>query len=210
MIRHRTIHRTILSSLCLACIVATSLAAQEEPRRSPPLAVLGGASLAFLGHESGHLAFDLVFHAHPYLLPVHFGPIPFFAIEHRTVSNGREYAIASAGFWVQESMNEWILSRHPRLRSEPHAVLKGMVAFNTIMPIGYSMAAIFRFGPKERDPSSIASSSGLPEPAIGALVLAPALLDGYRYFHPDQKWAAWASRALKVGSVLLVVRAANH
>ena len=194
---------------CLASLAAPRLAAQEH-HALQPLRMLGGASVAFVAHESGHVAFDLLFHAHPYLKPVHFGPIPFFAIDHHTVPDGEEFAIASAGFWVQESMNEWILSRHPRLRSEDRPFLKGMVLFNTVMPAGYSMAAIFRFGPKERDPHSMASSSGISEPLIGAVVLAPALLDGYRYFHPGQRWAAWAARALKAGSILLTIRAATR
>ena len=39
------------------------------------------------------------------------------------------------------------------------------------------------------------------------MLLAPALLeDAYRYYVPGQKWAAWASRAAKVGLVLLIVK----
>ena len=38
------------------------------------------------------------------------------------------------------------------------------------------------------------------------MVLVPALLDAYRYFNPDARWAAWASRGAKMGSVLLVLR----
>ena len=30
------------------------------------------------------------------------------------------------------------------------------------------------------------------------MILAPAVLDGWRYFHPDAKWAVWTSRAVKV------------
>jgi hypothetical protein len=52
----------------------------------------------------------------------------------------------------------------------------------------------------------MASGLGVPEPAIGALVMAPAILDIYRYYRPDSRWAKWATRALAAGSVLLVVR----
>ena len=38
------------------------------------------------------------------------------------------------------------------------------------------------------------------------MLLLPAAFDTYRYFAPDQKWAVWASRAAKVGMVLLVVK----
>jgi hypothetical protein len=44
------------------------------------------------------------------------------------------------------------------------------------------------------------------ERAIGATVLAPAILDAVRYFKPEARWATRASRAAKAGSVLLVIR----
>jgi hypothetical protein len=37
------------------------------------------------------------------------------------------------------------------------------------------------------------------------MVLAPAILDVYRYFNPNARWAAWTSRGVKVGSVALVM-----
>ena len=195
----------------LACVAARTLAAQEQPRHGRPLLSAGGAALAFVAHESGHLGFDYLYHASPYLDDVRFGPIPFFTVNRRhNVTNAQEFTISSAGFWVQEAMNEWILDRHPNLRHEDHPLLKGMVVFNVLMPAGYSMAGLFRFGPPERDPHGMAGASGLPEPVIGAVVLAPALLDGYRYFHPEKRWAAWASRAAKLGSVLLTIRAASR
>jgi hypothetical protein len=46
----------------------------------------------------------------------------------------------------------------------------------------------------------------VPEPFIGAVVLAPAVFDTIRYFKPDATWAKWASRAAKVRSVLLVIK----
>jgi hypothetical protein len=33
-----------------------------------------------------------------------------------------------------------------------------------------------------------------------------AVLDTVRYYRPNARWAAWASRVVKVGMVLLVVR----
>ena len=38
------------------------------------------------------------------------------------------------------------------------------------------------------------------------MILVPAVLDAFRYYHPDARWAAWGSRAAKVGSVALVAR----
>ena len=47
----------------------------------------------------------------------------------------------------------------------------------------------------------MASSRRIDERWIGAIVLAPALLDIYRYFNPDARWATWTSRGVKMGSV---------
>ena len=49
--------------------------------------------------------------------------------------------------------------------------------------------------------------NGIPEPVIGLIVLAPAALDGYRYLHPDAKWAKWASRGAKIAAVALTFAA---
>ena len=56
------------------------------------------------------------------------------------------------------------------------------------------------------DQTGIASSAEIDERWVGAMVLAPAVFDAWRYFRPEAKWAVWASRAAKVGMVLLVVK----
>jgi hypothetical protein len=61
-------------------------------------------------------------------------------------------------------------------------------------------------GPPERDTRGIAASARVDERWVGALVLAPAVLDAWRYYHPDAKWAVWTSRGVKLGMILLVVR----
>ena len=71
---------------------------------------------------------------------------------------------------------------------------------------GYAFVAFARAGPFERDTRGMADSIGVDERAIGAVVLAPAVFDAIRYFKPEARWAMWASRAAKVGSVLLVIK----
>lgn len=168
---------------------------------------LAGAALGLGMHESGHLVFDALFDAKPRLEGVHFGPFPFFAIAHRPgLSPRREFTISSAGFWVQEASNEWLLTRRPALRSRHAPVAKGVFAFNILNSVGYAAVAFAKAGPYERDTHGMADSTGIDERVIGAVVLAPALLDAYRYFRPDARWAKWTSRAAKAGSVLLVIR----
>jgi hypothetical protein len=194
--------------------VAASASAQSaENRPAPPadesavlrgLKFVGGAAVGLVAHEGGHLVFDALFDANPHVKTVHFGPFPFFAITHADVSARQEFVISSAGFWVQEGVDEILLTTRPGLRHERAPFTKGVLAFNVLASVGYAGAAFAHAGPAERDTRSMAVSLGVDEAWIGALILAPALLDAYRYFHPEARWAAWASRGVKIGSVLLV------
>ena len=168
---------------------------------------LAGGALGLAIHESGHLIFDAIFDASPSIKGVSFGPFPFFAITHRSdVSSRDEFAISSAGFWMQDLSSEWLLTRHPDLRETHAPAAKGVLAFNVLNSIGYALVAFARAGPFERDSRGMAASIGADERAIGVVILAPAVFDAIRYFNPDARWAKWASRAAKVGSVLLVIK----
>ena len=168
---------------------------------------LGGAAVAFGAHEAGHLLFDGIFDAKPDIRKVSFHGIPFFAISHASgLPSKQEFTIDSAGFWVQHATSEWILTRHPSLRAEHEPFLKGVIAFNVIASVAYAGAAFASTGPSERDTRGMADALRWKEPLVGALILAPALLDAYRYFHPGQRWAVWSSRGIKVGLVLLVLK----
>lgn len=168
---------------------------------------LAGGALALAAHESGHLLFDGLFNAHPYVKGVSFHGLPFFAITHNPgLPPKEEFTIDSAGFWVQEAGNELLLTRRPDLRHAHAPLADGVFAFNVLASVAYAGAALARTGPVERDTRGMAESLRWKEPWVGVLILVPAILDGYRYFHPDARWAAWTSRGAKVGSVLFVFR----
>jgi hypothetical protein len=157
-------------------------------------------------HEAGHLIANAVFGEKPTLKKVDFHGIPFFAITHRSgLPRHEEFIISSAGFWMQHAENEWLLSRQPPLRARGD-FLKGLFTFNIVASGAYAGAAFAKTGPVERDTRGMAESSRVDERWIGALLLAPAVLDAWRYFHPDSKWATWSSRGAKIGMVLLIVR----
>ncbi|MBZ5558514.1 MAG: hypothetical protein LAO77_14680 [Acidobacteriia bacterium] len=167
---------------------------------------LAGGALGLAMHESGHLIVDGMFDAQPRLEGIRFGPFPFFAITHNAnVSPRREFTISSAGFWVQSLSSEWLLTRD-RLREEHAPVAKGVLAFNVLDSVGYAAVALAKAGPVERDTRGMASGIDVDERAVALVVLAPAAFDAYRYFHPDARWAVWASRIAKIGSVTLVVK----
>jgi hypothetical protein len=170
---------------------------------------LAGAAVGLAAHEGGHLLVDAAVGAGVDLKKVSAGPFPFFAITHQPVTPTKEFTISSAGFWVQHASNELILSRRPHLRTEHAPFTKGVVAFNVLTSVGYAVAAFARAGPPERDTRGMAIGTRIDEPWIGVTILAPALLDGARYYRPDVAWLKWASRAAKVGGALLIVRAAD-
>jgi hypothetical protein len=189
----------------LGLLVGGALPAQDSTRTVLPF--LGGAATAFVAHELSHVAADVAFGAQVSFKRVEFHGIPFFAVEHRaTVSRRQEYVISSAGFWSQHASSEWLLTRHPSLRTEHAPFAKGVLAFNVLTSTGYALAAFAETGPAERDTRSIAVGARLREPTVGVLILAPAALDVWRYYHPGQPAAVWVSRGIKIGLLALVTR----
>ncbi len=181
----------------------------QGSRAATTLVFLGGAAAGLASHEASHVLFDVIFDAHPGVKRVDYAGIPFFAITHEPVSRRREFTVSSAGFWMQHAIDEWLLSTRPNLRKDRAPFAKGILAFNVLASAAYSTAAFTGTGPPERDTRGIAISTGprgIDERWVGVLVLAPAALDAYRYYRPQARWAAWASRAAKVGMVLLVLR----
>jgi len=186
---------------------AASAPAPAPPSRAADvLKFLAGGAFGLCAHEAGHLAFDYTFDAGPGVRRVSFGPLPFFAITHDPLSPRREFTVSSAGFWVQELGNEILLTARPQLRGEHAPMAKGLLAFNVLTSMAYAGAAIAHAGPPERDTRSMAIFLGVDESAVGAMLLAPAVLDAVRYYRPAARWAMWASRGAKVATVLLVMR----
>jgi hypothetical protein len=181
--------------------------ARPGPGAADAMKLLSGAALAFLIHETGHLVFDEIFDARPRLQSVHFGPVPFFAITPtRPLSSRQLFTVASAGFWAQEISSEWLLPRHRDLRHEHAPFAKGMLAFDVLTSLGYAGVAFAEAGPAQRDTRGMASGAAVSERAIAVIVLAPAVLELYRYFRPESTWARWAMRSVEAGSALLVIK----
>ena len=159
---------------------------------------LGGAASGFVIHEGSHVVFDAAFDAEPRLTGVRFGPIPFFAITHRNgVPDSQEALISGAGFLSQHVTSEIVLSRRATGDSVS-AFEKGLLGFHVATSAAYAGAAFARYGPHERDTRGIADATHTDERVIGALVLAPAAFDTWRYFRPESKVARWGSRLSKV------------
>ncbi len=211
---HKTSTIAVLATAILTALPArvtarqTQQAAHPQAHRAADAATfIAGGALALGLHEGGHLFFDVLFDADAELKRVDFGPFPFFAVAHRgDLSPRREFTVSSAGFWVQEATNEWLLTRRPALRRERAPLAKGMFAFNVLTSIGYGAVAFAKAGPFERDTRGMAGAIGVDERVIGAIVIAPAVFDAYRYFKPESAWAKWAARIAKVGGVVLVLK----
>jgi hypothetical protein len=203
--------------LCTVLVAASVPVSAQTTQALPPhnnqsagkrvASFLTGAAIGLAAHETGHVIVDLALGEKPGLKKVDFHGVPFFAITHSSgLPRRKEFTISSAGFWVQHAENEWLLHSRPQLRREQAPFAKGVFAFNVLTSVAYAGAAFGRTGPEERDTRGIAASARVDERLIGALLLAPALLDAWRYFHPDARWAAWGSRGVKIGMVVMIVR----
>lgn len=179
----------------------------RHPVRDGIRFVAGFSSGLFL-HEAAHIATGAALGARPRVDRLSI-PLPFIVIHYDPVSRRREFAIASAGFWAQHFVGEWLLTSEPQLRAASAPFRKGLFVFGVATSMMYAVGAVIGTGP-ERDTRSMATSlgsDGVPESAAGALILAPAVLDVYRYYRPESRWARWSSRAVKVVSVALVFAA---
>jgi hypothetical protein len=197
--------RSLFGALVLLLVAAPALAQPSAGERFGKVILGGFAGLGL--HEGGHLVANWAFDEKVKVKKVDYKGIPFFALSHAPdLSPRREYVVSSAGFWAQYLFSEQILTHHPNLKNEQGPFRKGMLTFHVVTSLMYSGAAFGRTGPVERDTRGMASSRRINERWIGAMVLAPALLDMYRYFNPDARWATWTSRGVKMGSVVLVIK----
>jgi hypothetical protein len=188
-------------------LIASPVRAQERSAAGTIGRVLLGGAAGLGLHEGAHLIADWAFEEKVVVKKVDYKGIPFFALSHAPdLSPRREFVVSSAGFWAQFLYSEQILTHHPDLRHERSPFRKGMLTFDVVTLLVYSGAAFGKTGPFERDTRGMAESIRINERWVGALLLAPALLDTYRYFHPDSPWAAWTSRGVKMGSVALVFK----
>jgi hypothetical protein len=177
-------------------------AAKPQLWAGDPKRFFEGAFVAFVNHETGHLITNTYFDTDPFLKSVHYGFIPFFTIEPgRYVTRHEHYAIAASGFTAQNLLSEWLLTKHSDLAEDDEPFLKGLGMFNFWLGVGYAATAFAGSGPHERDTKGMADALGWDERAVGAMVLAPTLLDMYRYRHPECKWARTASR---IGKLLIM------
>jgi hypothetical protein len=175
-----------------------------------------GALSGFVGHETGHIATDFMTGHHPKFVETHLGKIPFFAIQPccTNLSHAAEYTIASAGFAVGDLSSELILQIQPRLRSRRSAYLKGVLIFDEVLAIGYAVSGFLEvkypnLGPPQSDINSMARSLGIQPWQVGIYLIAPAILDLYRYFRPRSNFAPWMgvqSKLLMVGLVMPLLK----
>ena len=199
--------RVGLGIVAIFLLAASPGFAQEESGASKFGKVLLGGAAGLGLHEAGHLVANWAFEEKVKVKKIDYKGIPFFALSHAPdLSPRREYVVSSAGFWTQYLYSEQILTHHPNLRHEESPFRKGMLTFHVVTSFVYAGAALGKTGPVERDTRGMAASRRIDERWIGVLVLVPAVLDMYRYFNPDARWAAWTSRGVKMGSVALVVK----
>jgi len=169
-----------------------------------------GALTGLFAHEMGHVTANLAYGNVPKLVGLrYFGVIPFFAISPRIECRGNtcydhdgdrfrggrrgKFVITSAGFNVQHFTDELLLQIEPGLRFERSPFRKGLFAFNTLLSIGYAIAAWTGTEDPHGDVTRSAGLAGLPPEIYAGVLIVPALFDLYRYYTPDSRWAPWLS-----------------
>lgn len=176
---------------------------------------IAGAVTGFFAHEGGHVFANLLQGNVPHFQSVKgFGFIPFFTVapriycdphDHCYKANGSRFrtgvpgkvGITSAGFNVQHITDEILLSHNPRLRYKVAPYQKGLLAFNTLLSVGYAFSAMTRIENKEGDVTKTAELIGMPREVYAGTLLLIAGLDIYRYMVPSSRWAPWVSRGSK-------------
>jgi hypothetical protein len=175
----------------------------------------GGAATALAAHESCHLLANWAMGNQPSFEPVTFiGFIPYFAIvpsihcrggscrknDGESFAAGRPglYTIVSAGIQCQHYEDEAILTQRPGLRMDSAPFRKGMLAFNTLLSIGYVLANWTRAEPNDGDIVGIYRDGGAPRLLLSSMVLGIAVVDIARYYYPRARWLAWLNRVAKV------------
>jgi hypothetical protein len=175
----------------------------------------GGAVTALAAHESCHIITNLALGNRPGFQSVTFaGFIPYFAItpsihcrgENCFKSNGQSFApgrpglytIVSAGIQCQQYEDEVILTRRPGLRMENAPFRKGMLAFNTLLSIGYVLTNWIGVEPTDGDIQGIHRDGGAPRLLLSSMIFGIAAVDIARYYYPRARWLAWLNRAAKL------------
>jgi hypothetical protein len=202
---------------CAQEVVITS----AEPQERPPMArTLGlgtaGVLSAFLAHEAGHVAANLMMGNVPRIEGfLTWGFVPFFAIAPRIECQGErcvkhdgepfgpgrrgKFFIVTAGYEVQHITDEIILTRNPRLRDEWAPFQKGMLLFNVFLSCFYVAGQLTGLEDPHGDLQGAVDMSGFDGRLLSLALLAPAALDTVRYFVPtSERWSAWASRGGKL------------
>ncbi len=196
---------TAVTVLALLTVLGPRPAQAREGdfRRFPDyLWLLLGAGAGLAVHEGGHLLFDAALDTRPKVVEVKLGPFPFFAIEPTRIRNNQQrYAIAQAGYLMENIYSEAILLADPHIREQRHAFLKGMLLFHVVLDAGYAITGFAGVGPPQSDVNTMSRGLGVPPWAIGIMLMVPALCDTYRYFVPESRWAPWVSLGGKLTMV---------
>jgi len=179
---------------------------------------LAGGATGFVAHESGHFMMNYALGNSPEVQGITtFGFIPFVAINPRLSCHGEDctkhdgkpltfgqagkYLIVTAGYDVQHVTTELLLTLTPCLRYEAAPFRKGLFAFDVLLSVGYALADVAGVEDPHGDSRNAVDASGMSKYLFAAILLAPAVLDTYRYFFPKSKWAPWVSRGAKLGMI---------
>ena len=118
------------------------------------------------------------------------------------ISHGRrDHAfLAYSGIFTMNITNEVLLTRHPDLIDRDRPFQKGMFFSNIFIPLFYTFKG---YDDPNSDLLLVQRSTGLDRWQVNAMVIVPAALDVYRYYHPEKKKLRRISRIAKLIPVII-------
>ena len=194
---------------CSGCAIRPPNPAQLNERTQCPVyrapllvAFLAGGAVGLAAHESGHLLLHGVLRRRSGLRQGRVPRHPVLRDHPQRICRRARSSRSSAGFWVQQATNEWLLTPRPHLRDERAPFAKGVFAFNVLASVALCRRGV-RAHRTDRARHARHGDVVANRRAVDRRVsCSPASSIRWRYFHPDARWAVWASRAVKVGGVL--------
>lgn len=209
----------MLRSILAALLVAGAARAGDDAAAGVTWADVGlfagGAATAFVAHEAGHATANFAMGNVPHIERVDFvGAVPFFAVAPDITCSGntcyrRDGAVFGpdrkglllillAGFDVQHITDEVLLTRDPQLRAHGQPFCLGLLAFNTLTSVAYSIGNLTGVEPAAGDLSDAVRDARASRLLTTGLLLGVAGADIARWALPDVAWLPWVSRAAKV------------
>lgn len=144
--------------------------------------IMAGVGSGYAAHEGAHYLAAKAAGADD----IHF---TFDSFSYNNVSEDDDFRIASAGFVAQNMLAEIALDMQEHKRVRSYAL--GVLLWNT----GEEVSYVMRRNGTHDDLATMSEHSGISRTAMWAFLSTKSVVDLYRWYYPESRWAPWVSRA---------------